>query len=77
MKSFLKDAGGRIRLRFTPNVTRTVDHLLHYRWEPGSDKPCKEDGHDHAMDALRYLVVNLQSRRPASWSGAKVMGVGR
>lgn len=75
VKSLLKDATGKVRLRFSPRASRTIHHLLHYRWEPCSDRPSKDDGHDHAADALRYLIVNIWGRKPVAWSGAKVLGV--
>ncbi|MFH0765403.1 MAG: terminase family protein [Calditrichota bacterium] len=74
VKSLLKDAAGRVRLRLAPQVKHTIEHLRHYRWEPGSDHPSKDDGHDHAMDALRYLIINLFGQRKANWSPAKVSG---
>lgn len=45
-------------------VSRTCDNLIrelgHYRWKPGGKKeePIKED--DHACDALRYMVMELE-----------------
>ena len=77
IKSRLKDASGHIRLRFTPTVKRTIHHLCHYRWESGHNRPLKDDVHDHAMDALRYLIVNLSDSRRPNWSGAMVRGVKR
>jgi len=77
LKSQLLDAAGVVRLRFTANCQQTIEHLRHYRWGKDGEKPVKGEGHDHAVDALRYLVVNLKGRKPAGWSGAKVMGVGR
>ncbi len=74
VKSLLLDANGRVRLRFSPDLKRTLYHLRHYRWEQGQDRPAKDDVHDHAMDALRYLIVNLYAQKPVNWSGARVMG---
>jgi hypothetical protein len=74
IKSLLRDAAGRVRLRFTEEVPRLLYHLRHYRWKPGRDEPDKDNEHDHAMDSLRYLIVNLYGQRPASWSGARVAG---
>jgi len=75
VKSLLLDATGLIRLRFSPDVKKTLYHLQHYRWEAGRDKPVKDNFHDHAMDALRYLIVNMSGKRPVNWSGARVAGV--
>ncbi|MBM3327397.1 MAG: hypothetical protein FJY65_10585 [Calditrichaeota bacterium] len=76
VKTLLKDAAGRVRLKFAPNCRMTLEHIRHYRWKSKADTPAKDDGHDHSMDALRYLVVNLMDGRKPAWSGAKVMGVG-
>jgi len=74
VKSLLCDAGGRVRLRFSPEVRKTLHHLQHYRWDADHDRPDKDNYHDHAMDALRYLVINLMGKKPVGWSGAKVAG---
>ena len=75
MKSLLKDATGEMRLRFAGGVERTLYHLRHYRWEEGTEHPLKDGEHDHAMDALRYLIVNLWGQKPVSPAGARVVGV--
>lgn len=39
-----------------------IKSLLSYRYDPAhphSEQPLKGEGHDHAVDALRYLVQNL------------------
>jgi len=77
IKSLLLDAAGATRLRFSHRAEKTIRHLRSYRRETGTDKPLKDDIHDHAVDALRYLIVSLCGKRPKGWSGAKVMGVGR
>ncbi|MBT7788091.1 MAG: hypothetical protein HN757_04350 [Calditrichaeota bacterium] len=74
VKSFLKDATGHVSLKFSPNVKRTLYHLHHYRWDSGIDKPLKDDEHDHAMDALRYMIINNFWCDRKSWTGAKVAG---
>ncbi|NQT34727.1 hypothetical protein HQ587_06015 [bacterium] len=74
VKSLLRDANGIIRLRFSPNVKKTVYHLQHYRWESGRDKPRKDNLHDHAVDALRYLIINLSGGRSVKLSRARVAG---
>ncbi len=75
VKSLLRDANGVVRLRFSQEVKKTIYHLQHYRWDANRDKPAKDNYHDHAMDALRYLVINMSGQKRASWSGAKVVGV--
>ncbi len=75
VKSLLRDANGKVSLRFSPTVTQTIYHLQHYRWVKDTETPGKIDGHDHACDALRYLIVNLQVRHKVGWSGGKVVGV--
>jgi len=78
VKSLLRDANGAVRFRFAPQCVRTIEHIRHYRWDPaGGRKPYKDDVHDHAMDALRYLVVSLLDGSRPAWSGARVAGVGR
>jgi len=74
VKSLLRDAAGNITLRFSPTAKRTIHHLQHYRWDPKRDKPDKDNYHDHATDALRYLIINLLGQKKSNWSGAKVGG---
>jgi len=74
IKTMLKDAAGRVSLKFCPTTKRTLYHLQHYRWETGNDHPDKDNLHDHAMDALRYLIINLLGKKPVNWTGAKVAG---
>lgn len=74
VKSMLKDAAGRVRLKFSPNAERTLGHLRHYRWDKASAMPDKDNIHDHAMDTLRYLVINLSTKSNSGWTGAQVAG---
>ncbi len=50
-------------LRIAPHCEHLIRSLAGYHFDP--DKPRSEspvkDGHDHACDALRYLVVNLET----------------
>ncbi len=75
IKSLLKDANGNVNMRFSPNVKQTLHHLRHYRWD--GDKPLKDSEHDHAVDALRYLIINLIGIKKTNWSGVMVQGVAR
>ncbi len=54
--------GSAARLRVHCRCRKLIEALACYRFPPGrpwSDEPMKE-GHEHAADALRYLVVNLE-----------------
>ena len=65
----LKRADGSIGLRIDPRCTSLITAMSCYHYpndEPESQKPVK-DGHDHACDALRYMVVNLD--RTGAWRG--------
>jgi len=77
LKTMLLDHNGNVCLKFTANVPKTILHFQQYRWDKKKEKPVKGEGHDHAVDALRYLIVNLFGQKGKDWSGAKVMGVGR
>lgn len=49
-------------LRIAPHCTHLIEALRRYRYparRPEAENPLK-DGPDHACDALRYLVVNLE-----------------
>ncbi len=74
VKSLLKDAAGTVRLKFSPKVERLLYHLRHYRWKQDIGQPLKDDVHDHAMDALRYLAINRLEHRATGWTEAKVAG---
>lgn len=74
VSSLIKDASGKIRLRFSSNVTRTIHHLKHYRWDSAGVLPLKDNEHDHAMDALRYLIINMLEDKGNCWTGAMVKG---
>lgn len=53
--------GGPIRLRVHARCRKLIESLERYHYpvdKPESMEPVK-DGHDHAVDALRYLVGNL------------------
>lgn len=62
LKSFLEDARGSIRLRFTPRCKKTLADITAYRWATGREEPLKNGQCDHSMDALRYFIVNYQTR---------------
>lgn len=61
----LRSGDGAVRLLIDPRCTKLIEAMTMYRWDrPQSPeaRPLK-DGHDHACDALRYLVVNLDVAR--------------
>lgn len=54
-------SGDKPRLFIHARCQRLIESLARYRYETGSDQPRKGDGFDHAVDALRYLVMALDS----------------
>lgn len=61
IRARLKPACGGVRLLVHPRCVTLIESLerYHYRPEnPADERPVK-DGSDHAVDALRYLVLNL------------------
>ena len=46
---------GKPRLTVDPGCIETINEFESYAWKPEKDEPQKEN--DHAMDALRYFVV--------------------
>lgn len=49
--------GGEPRLTVDPTCTNLIRELETYEWMPGKDKPVKSN--DHAVDALRYAIMQL------------------
>lgn len=47
---------GRPRLTIDPSCINTINEFESYVWQDGKDQPVKQS--DHAMDALRYLIVS-------------------
>ncbi|MBD3166386.1 hypothetical protein GF324_07300, partial [bacterium] len=66
VRALLRDAAGNVRLRVHKRCTSMVQAFHGYTWDDSGELPLKDGIHDHLMDALRYLVVNLHSvwRRP-------------
>ena len=59
----LKPAAGEPTLHIHARCNQLIESLTQYHYpteQPGSMEPVK-DGPDHAVDALRYLIVNLDS----------------
>ncbi len=73
-------------LTIHPRCARLIDALTAYRFDParpGREEPLK-DGPDHLCDALRYLLVNLESGGDARFvdylhgaAGGRVPQIGR
>jgi hypothetical protein len=61
VRALLRDAAGTVRLRVHDSCTSLVQAFHGYTWDASGELPLKDGVHDHLMDALRYLVVNLHS----------------
>lgn len=65
-------AGGRPRLLVHARCQKLIESLERHRYRPGVDSLTPEkDGTDHAVDALRYLVTQLDKapgEAPGEWS---------
>jgi hypothetical protein len=64
LRARLRRADGTIGLIIHPRCEKLIDAMLRYHYPPDrerDDQPVK-DGPDHACDALRYLVFNLDGR---------------
>ena len=61
VRARLKSGSGKVRLFVDPRCEVLIESLEKYHYPPGrenAETPVK-DGWDHAVDALRYLVINL------------------
>ena len=66
VRARLRAADGRVSLRIHPRCRHLIESLRTYHFppdDPEAPEPVK-DGSDHACDALRYLIINLD--RPKS-----------
>lgn len=74
-KRFMPAGDGRPRLYISTSCINTINELYEYVWdEPKDGRNAKEEprkDHDHAMDALRYMV--MEADRPAIY---KAVGFG-
>ncbi|MCH7572486.1 MAG: hypothetical protein IH891_06175 [Planctomycetes bacterium] len=64
VRARLRRADNSIALKIHPRCRHLIEAMSMYHYpllQPDSFTPVK-DGHDHATDALRYLVVNLDRR---------------
>jgi hypothetical protein len=57
----LKCADGSVGLRIHQRCAKLIEALTMYHYDPSQPESMtpEKDGHDHAADALRYMVVNL------------------
>ena len=61
IRSRLKPAADGVRLYIHASCTHLIDSMRKYHYpkdQPFTDSP-EKDGHDHCVDALRYLIQNL------------------
>ena len=47
------------KIRISPTCQNTLKEFSLYRWEEGAHKDTPKKEHDHAMDDLRYFVLNV------------------
>jgi len=59
VRMLLRDAGGNVRLKVDRRCGALIRGFQGYTWAPDGELPVKDGIHDHPMDALRYLAVNL------------------
>lgn len=59
VRSLLLDAQGKVRLRVDSRCADLIRAFQGYAWAQDGELPVKDGVHDHPMDALRYLLVNL------------------
>lgn len=69
IRARLKPAAGGVRLYIHRSCEKLIESLVKYHYpraQPFSDAP-EKDGSDHCVDALRYLIQNLDMGFSASW----------
>jgi hypothetical protein len=61
VRARLRSADGAVRLRIDPRCSHLIEAMQRYHYPPDSEDeaPPVKDGWDHAADALRYLITNL------------------
>ena len=65
VRSFLLANDGSVRLHIDRSCTGLIEDLESYRYPDDEGKslkelPLKDSYHDHSMDALRYLLINIE-----------------
>ena len=76
----LMDAAGRTALFVSRSCKRVINDFRRYRRHPQTGEPVKDGVSDHAMDALRYFVINyyrLDEDNLRAGLGARVAGINR
>lgn len=72
----VKQGDGKPRLLFFNTLKNTLSEIYDYRWATGNDSHnAKEEPvklNDHAMDALRYMVMALDRRTGGEFKSASV-----
>ncbi|MBL0928150.1 MAG: DEAD/DEAH box helicase family protein [Phycisphaerales bacterium] len=58
----MRSADGAVRLLIDPRCEGLIDSLERYRYAGPQDRLPAKDGHDHACDALRYLIAAVDGQ---------------
>lgn len=63
IRARLQPAAGPVRLLIHPRCTTLIESMEKYHFNPSqpNDESPEKDGPDHAIDALRYLVLHLDN----------------
>lgn len=69
VKSYLKDANGNTKLYIFKNCTNLIKEIKGYYWGD-NDRPKKQD--DHALDELRYYIMNRPEKAKFEFSKTNV-----
>ena len=64
----LRNAADEINLKVSSNCPRTILDFGRYAKKKASEDPKKDGLAEHTMDALRYLVINLEQKSKPSGS---------
>lgn len=60
------------KIRICSTCGNTIREFSQYRWQENREAPVKEE--DHAMDDIRYFVMNLLGREENAWALALPRG---
>jgi len=76
VRALLRDANGEVELQIHQRCAPLITAFQAYTWDASGETPVKDGEHDHLMDALRYLVINLpRFQRTPLPATARVAGV--
>jgi hypothetical protein len=76
VRALLRDANGEVGLRVHKRCAPLITAFQAYAWDASGESPDKDGEHDHLMDALRYLVINLpRYQRTPFPATARVAGI--